>query len=174
MASLKGPAKKRLAALALAAGAIAAVAGCTSPFSQLGATPAKQPAKQQKAATDATVKPQTTACADQQAWTVSGGASMKALYADTGALAADASAGNAPGVEKAGHKLATDALVAATLPLPPVDPASWKAMTAAYAAAGSAIAGGNASGAIPQLEAGNSAIGAFAKAVAKCPAAKSL
>ena len=104
---------------------------------------------------------------------MTGGASMKALYADTGALAADASAGNAPGVKKAGHKLATDALAAATLPLPPVDPASWKAMTAAYASAGSAIAAGNASGAIPQLEAGNSAIAAFAKAVAKCPPAKS-
>lgn len=174
MASLHGPAKKRLAALALAVGAIAAVAGCTTPFGQLGPASSKQPAKQQKAATDATVKTQTTtACADQQAWTVTGGTSMKALYADTGALAADASAGNAPGVKQAGHKLATDALVAATLPLPPVDPASWKAMTAAYASAGSAIAAGNASGAIPQLEAGNSAIGAFAKAVAKCPVAKS-
>ena len=60
MASLKRPAKKRLAALALAAAAIAAVAGCTTPLSQLGGTPSKQPAKQQQAATDATVKTQTT------------------------------------------------------------------------------------------------------------------
>jgi len=65
------------------------VPGCTTPFSPLAGAQSKQPAKQHKAATDAKVNPQTTAWADQSAWTVTGGASMKALYADTGALAAD-------------------------------------------------------------------------------------
>ena len=95
---------------------------------------------------------------------------MKALYADTGALAADASAGNAPAVTQAGRKLALDAVAAATLPLPPVDPASWKALTADYATAGTAIADGNASGAVPHLEAGNGAISAFSAAAGKCSA----
>jgi hypothetical protein len=63
-----------------------------------------------------------------------------------------------------------DAVAAATLPLPPVDPASWKALTADYAAAGTAIAAGNASGAVPQLEAGNGAISAFSAAAGKCSA----
>jgi hypothetical protein len=93
---------------------------------------------------------------------------VKALYADTGALSADASANNLPGVAKAGRKLASDAIAAAALPLPPVDPASWKTLTADYAVAGTAIAGGDASGAVPQLEAGNSAISAFSGATGKC------
>jgi hypothetical protein len=107
-------------------------------------------------------------CAEQAAWNLRGQASVKTLYADTGALAADASAENLPGVTKAGRKLASDAIAAAALPLPPVDPGSWKTLTSDYAAAGTAIAAGNAGGAVPQLESGNSAIGAFSAATAKC------
>jgi hypothetical protein len=107
-------------------------------------------------------------CAEQVAWNLRGKASVKALYADTGALAADASAENLPGVTKAGRKLASDAIAAATLPAPPVDSGSWKTLTADYAAAGTEIADGNAGGAVPQLEAGNSAISAFSAAIGKC------
>jgi hypothetical protein len=107
-------------------------------------------------------------CGEQAAWNLRGHASVKALYADTGALAADASAENLPGVTKACRKLASDAIAAAALPLPPVDPGSWKTLTSDYAAAGTAIAAGNAGGAVPQLESGNSAIGAFSAATAKC------
>ncbi len=53
-------------------------------------------------------------------------------------------AANPPGVAEAGRKLTSDA-----------------------------IAKGDASGAVPQLEAGNSAIGAFTGAAGKCPRAKS-
>ena len=83
-------------------------------------------------------------------------------------MAADASADNLPGVTKAGRKLASDATAAATLPLPPVAPGSWKALIAGYAAAGTALAEGNAGDAVPQLEAGNSAISAFSGATGKC------
>lgn len=117
----------------------------------------------------------------QLAWNLSNSAAVKALYADTGALAADERAENTPRVTKAGHKLASDAIAAATLPLPPVDPGSplppvdpgsWKALTQDYAAAGTAIAGGDASSAVPQLEAGNAAITAFSAATGKCTGAK--
>jgi hypothetical protein len=74
-------------------------------------------------------------------------------------------------VTNAGKKLTSDAIAAATLPLPPVDPGSWKTLTADFAAAGTDIAGGDASGAVPQLEAGNSAISAFSSAAGKCPGA---
>ena len=47
-------------------------------------------------------------------------------------------------------------------------PGSWKTLTADYAVAGTVIAGGDASGAVPQLEAGNSAISAFSGATGKC------
>jgi hypothetical protein len=112
------------------------------------------------------------ACSEQAAWDKRGETSVKALYADTGALSADASANNLPGVAKAGRKLASDAIAAAALPLPPVDPGSWKDLTADYAAAGTAIAKDNAGGAVPQLEAGNSAISAFSSATGKCSGAK--
>jgi hypothetical protein len=108
------------------------------------------------------------ACSGQVAWARRGAASVQALYADTGALSADASANNLPGVAKAGRKLASDAIAAAALPLPPVDPGAWKTLTADYAVAGTAIAGGDASGAVPQLEEGNSAISAFSGATGKC------
>jgi len=111
-------------------------------------------------------------CSQQAAWAQRGEAFVKALYADTGALSADASADNSAAVTKASHKLTSDAIAAATLPLPPVDPGSWKTLTADYAAAGTAIAGGNASGAVSQLEAGNTAMSAFSSAAGKCPAAK--
>jgi hypothetical protein len=112
------------------------------------------------------------ACSEQAGWEKRGAASVKALYADTGALAADASASNQPGVVKAGRTLTSDAIAAATLPLPPIDPGSWKTLTADYAAAGTTIATGNESGAVPQLEAGNSAISAFSSATGKCSGVK--
>jgi hypothetical protein len=67
----------------------------------------------------------------------------------------------------AGRKLTSDAIAAATLPVPPVG-ASWKALTAAYAAAGTALANGDATGAVPKLQEGNSAISAFSTASARC------
>ncbi len=78
------------------------------------------------------------------------------------ALCAD----NAPGVTAAA--LASDALAAATLPLPPMGAQPWKTLTADYAVAGAAIAGGKTSGAVPQLEEGNGAITAFSGAIGKC------
>jgi hypothetical protein len=142
---------------------VAALTGCASVHA---ASPA---------ATRATTKPTAAAadsariaCSEQVAWAQRGAASVTALYADTGALSADASANNLPGVAKAGRKLASDAIAAAALPLPPVDPGSWKTLTADYAVAGTAIAGGDASGAVPQLEEGNSAISAFSGATGKC------
>jgi hypothetical protein len=141
--------------------AVAALTGCANVAH--AASPAATRATTTAAADSARV-----ACSEQVAWAQRGAASVKALYADTGALAADASANNLPGVAKAGRKLESDALAAATLPLPPVDPGSWKTLTADYAVAGTAIAGGDASGAVPQLEAGNSAISAFSGATGKC------
>jgi hypothetical protein len=43
-----------------------------------------------------------------------------------------------------------------------------KALTAAYAAAGTALANGDATGAVPRLQEGNSAISAFSTATAQC------
>ena len=158
-----------LAASVLAAGALA---GCAGAFHH-----AMSPAATQSAATQSAASPSAAAaaqdqmrqaCSEQATWDRRGQVSVKALYADTGALSADASAGNAPAVTQAGRKLASDAIAAAALPLPPVDPASWKALTADYAVAGTAIAGGDASGAVPQLEAGNGAISAFSAAAGKC------
>ena len=160
--------------LALAGSALASVAltGCAGAFHH-----AMSPAATQSAAIQSAASPSAAAaaqdqmrqaCSEQAAWDRRGQVSVKALYADTGALAADASAGNAPAVTQAGRKLALDALAAATLPLPAVDPASWQALTADYAAAGTAIAAGNASGAVPRLEAGNGAISAFSAAAGKC------
>jgi hypothetical protein len=50
----------------------------------------------------------------------------------------------------------------------PSTPARGKPSPLDYAVAGTAIAGGDASGAVPQLEAGNSAISAFSGATGKC------
>jgi hypothetical protein len=141
---------------------VAALTGCSS-ASQHAASPAATRATATVAADAARI-----ACSEQVAWAKRGAASVQALYADTGALSADASANNLPGVAKAGRKLASDAIAAATLPLPAVDPGSWKTFTADYAVAGTAIAGGDASGAVPQLEEGNSAISAFSAATGKC------
>jgi hypothetical protein len=173
---------KRPAAFTLAAAAaIAALAGCTTPFShasgsadtQQTTAAAKQAAtaSQKVSTTDktSTVKTSTVpACPGQEGWSLSAASSLKALYAATGALAADASASNQAGITKAGRALASAGLAAATLPLPPTDPSAWKALTAAYVAAGTALAGGDETDAVPQLEAGNSAIAAFSSAVAKC------
>jgi hypothetical protein len=160
---MKRPAIVTLAGAALA---VAALAGCSSAFSH-SADSAATP----KATASAQEQTQSS-CMAQLAWNLNNSAAVKALYADTGALAADERAQNAPGVTKAGRKLASDAIAAATLPLPPVDPGSWKALTQDYASAGTAIAGGNASSAVPQLEAGNSAISAFSAATGKCASAK--
>ena len=152
--------------LAGAALTVSAVPGCSSPFHHN-----PDPAATRNAAAAAQDQLRLV-CSQQADWDQRGEASVKALYADTGALAADASANNSAGVTQAGRKLTSDAIAAATLPLPPVDPGSWKALTADYAAAGTAVAGGNAGGAVSQLEAGNSAMSAFSSAAAKCPAAK--
>jgi hypothetical protein len=162
----KRPIAVTLAAMAVS---VAALAGCASPFQH-----ASKPATATTTTQNATAAAQSRTrlvCSDQVAWNLRGEASVKALYADTGALSADATAGNLPGLTKAGRKLASDAIAAATLPLPPIDPASWKALTAAYAAAGTALATGNATAAVPQLQAGNSAISAFTTAIGKCSGA---
>jgi uncharacterized protein YceK len=143
--------------------AVAALTGCASAVRHTSSSVAATPAAVAAAADSARL-----ACSEQTTWAKRGAASVTALYADTGALSADASANNLPGVAKAGRKLASDAIAAAALPLPPVDPGSWKTLTADYAVAGTAIAGGDASGAVPQLEEGNSAIGAFSGATGKC------
>jgi hypothetical protein len=162
-----------LAGSVLAAAALAGCAGfhhaASPPAASSTATPgAATSSAATRSAVTAAQDQLRQACYEQEAWDGHGEASVKALYADTGALASDASAGNAPAVTQIGRKLASDAIAAAALPLPAVDPASWKTLTADYAAAGTAIADGNASGAVPQLEAGNGAIGAFSAAAGKC------
>jgi hypothetical protein len=144
--------------------AVAALTGCAA------SAHAASPAATRTAGTAGTAAADAAriACSEQVAWAQRGEASVQALYADTGALSADASADNLPGMAKAGRKLASDAIAAAALPLPPVDPGSWRTLTADYAVAGTAIAGGDASGAVPQLEEGNSAISAFSGATGKC------
>jgi hypothetical protein len=162
-----------LAGSVLAAAALAGCAGfhhaASPPAASSTATPgAATSSAATRSAVTAAQDQLRQACYEQEAWDGHGEASVKTLYADTGALASDASAGNAPAVTQIGRKLASDAIAAAALPLPAVDPASWKTLTADYAAAGTAIADGNASGAVPQLEAGNGAIGAFSAAAGKC------
>ena len=142
--------------------AVAVLAGCTSAHGAGTAATARKAAAQAGAHLR-------QLCTEQVSWERRGEASVKALYADTGALAADASASNFAGVTKAGRKLSSDAIAAATLPLPPLAQSSWKALTTDYAAAGSAIAAGHPGSAVPELEAGNSAISAFSTAVGKCP-----
>jgi len=165
---------KRLIVVTLAGPvlAVAALTGCANVLHH-APSPAAAPAtaaasKDSTAAAAAAADSARIACSEQMTWDKRGAASVTALYADTGALSADGSANNLPGVAKAGRILASDAIAAAALPLPPVDPGSWKILTVDYAAAGTAIAGGDLSGAVPQLEAGNSAIVAFSGATGKC------
>ena len=165
---------KRLIVVTLAGPvlAVAALTGCANVLHH-AASPAATRAtaaasKDSTAAAAAAADSARIACSEQLTWDKRGAASVTALYADTGALSADGSADNLPGVAKAGRILASDAIAAAALPLPPVDPGSWKIFTVDYAAAGTAIAGGDLSGAVPQLEAGNSAIVAFSGATGKC------
>jgi hypothetical protein len=155
--------KRPVATLAGAVLTMAALAGCSSLLHH-----APKPAATRTATAAAAQDQLRLACSQQAAWARRGEASVKALYADTGALAADASANNPPAIMSAGRKLASDAIAAASLPLPPVDPASWKSLTVDYAAAGTAIAAGDAVGGVPQLEAGNGAISAFSTATGKC------
>jgi hypothetical protein len=165
---------KRLIVVTLAGPvlAVAALTGCANVLHHApgpAAAPATAAAsKDSTAAAAAAADSARIACSEQMTWDRRGAASVTALYADTGALSADGSADNLPGVAKAGRILASDAIAAAALPLPPVDPGSWKILTVDYAAAGTAIAGGDLSGAVPQLEAGNSAIVAFSGATGKC------
>jgi hypothetical protein len=144
---------------------VAALTGCASALAHTASPAATRAATTAVASAADSAR---VACTEQVAWAQRGAASVRALYADTGALSADASANNVPGIAKAGRKLASDAIAAAALPLPPVDPGSWRTLTADYAVAGTAIAGGDASGAVPQLEDGNSAISAFSGATGKC------
>jgi hypothetical protein len=151
--------------------AVAALTGCANVLHHApspAAAPATAAASKDSTAAAAAADSARIACSEQLTWDKRGAASVTALYADTGALSADGSADNLPGVAKAGRILASDAIAAAALPLPPVDPGSWKIFTVDYAAAGTAIAGGDLSGAVPQLEAGNSAIVAFSGATGKC------
>jgi hypothetical protein len=182
--SRAGRSRKSLAAVALSVVAVAGLAGCANPFHHSSAAAAKDAATKTAATptksatarktdtgkTTATEKIDTT-CYRQVIWNAQTADSLKALYADIGALQADERADNAPGVKKAGHKLASDAVAAATLALPLVDQKDWMALIAAYATAGTALASGGAVSAVPQLEAGGSAITAFATAVAKCKSA---
>jgi hypothetical protein len=170
--------QRRLAAVTLTAGAIAVLGGCASPLHHAvsSGNPASSSAPSAtasassaaKAARAAVAGRREQACASQAAWSTRARTYLQVIYADTGALAADARAGNAPGVRTAGRRLASDAVAAATLPLPVVDAADWKALLAADAAAGSALAAGGTVGAVPRLEAGSSAVSAFTTAVARC------
>src|ERR1700684_516521 len=89
---------------------VAALAGCAS-ASHHAASPVATRAAATAAADAARI-----ACSEQVAWAKRGAASVQPLYADTGALSADASANNLPGVAKAGRQLASDATAAAALP----------------------------------------------------------
>jgi hypothetical protein len=163
------PLKRPVATLAGTVLTMAALAGCSGLVHH-----APKPTATGTATAAAAQDQLRLGCSEQATWARRGEASVKALYADTGALASDASANNTPAIMRAGRKLASDALAAASLPLPPVDPASWKALTVDYAAAGTAIAGGDAVGGVPQLEAGNGAISAFSTATGKCAGVASL
>ena len=140
----------------------AALAGCSSLGSH--ATTSAATAR----APSTTAAPSKADCTQLTSWNQRGQSAVKALYADTGALTADAQANNSGAVIRAGRKLTSDAIAAATLPVPPVGAASWKTLTAAYAAAGTALAQGNATGAVPQLQQGNTAISEFSTLTAKC------
>jgi hypothetical protein len=168
---------RRRVTVTLAVAAVAARAGGAHPLHHAAAASPAQTAAAQRAATQqaaVTAREKVTlACTGQAAWDAQAGLSVKALYADTGALSADARANNQAGVEKAGRKLASDAVAAAMLPLPPVDASAWKTLIAAYAAAGTALSGGGTTSAVPQLEVGSGALAAFSTAVAKCTAAGS-
>src|SRR5580692_2587377 len=72
--------------------AVAALTGCAS-ASHHATSPAATQATATAAADAARI-----ACSEQVAWSQRGAASVLALYADTGALSADASANNLPGV----------------------------------------------------------------------------
>jgi hypothetical protein len=158
--------RKRVPAAVLAGVAMAGpvlAAGCSSPG--LHTT---TPAATATASRVAAERPSKADCTELTSWNQRGQSAVKALYADTGALTADARANNTRAVAAAGRKLTSDAIAAATLPVPPVAAASWKTLTAAYAAAGTALAKGDATGAVPQLQTGNTAISAFSTVTARC------
>jgi hypothetical protein len=162
---------KRSAAVALAGPIlVAALAGCTSLTDHT--TPAADSASASASAASVAA-PSKASCAALATWNQRGQSAVKALYADTGALTADAQANNARAVISAGRKLTSDAIAAATLPVPPVAPPAWKTLTAAYAAAGTALAKGDATGAVPQLQQANTAISEFSTMTAKCSSASS-
>ena len=145
----------------------AALAGCSSLGSHATTSAATARAPSTAAA------PSKADCTQLTSWNQRGQSAVKALYADTGALTADARANNSRAVAAAGRKLTSDAIAAATLPVPPVAAGSWKTLTASYAAAGTALAKGDATGAVPQLQTGNTAISTFSTATARCAATSS-
>ena len=156
----------RRARAVLVSSVLTTLAGCTSMSQHATATAASASASPSASASAAA--PGKADCAALAAWNQRGQSAVKALYADTGALTADAQANNSGAVIRAGRKLTSDAIAAATLPVPPVAAAAWKTLTAAYAAAGTALAKGDATGAVPQLQTGNTAISAFSTLTAKC------
>jgi hypothetical protein len=143
---------------------VAALAGCASMTQH--ATTSAASASPSGPATVAT--PSRALCTQLAIWNQRGTSAVKALYADTGALTADARANNQRAVAQAGRKLTSDAIAAATLPVPPVGAAAWKTLTAAYAGAGTALAKDDATSAVPQLQQGNTAISTFSTATARC------
>jgi hypothetical protein len=145
---------------------VTALAGCAS-LTQHATTSAASASASASAAAR-TAAPSQSTCLELVSWNQRGASAVKALYADTGALTANARANNAKAVAAAGRKLTSDAIAAATLPVPPVAGDSWKTLTAAYAAAGTALANGDATGAVPKLQEGNSAISAFSTVTARC------
>jgi hypothetical protein len=160
---MKRPAAGALAGPVLASTVLAAaLGGCTKVTGHAAA------AADSASASASTATASKASCAQFAAWNPRGGSAVKALYADTGALTADAHANNANAVAKAGRKLTSDAIAAATLPVPPVASASWKTLTAAYAAAGTSLAKGDATGAVPQLQQANTAISQFSSVTAQC------
>jgi hypothetical protein len=165
-------ARPSLASTVLASAVLAAaLAGCSSLGQHTTASKVVASASASGSASAAT--PARAVCAELATWNQRGTSAVKALYADTGALTADAHANNSKAVVAAGRKLTSDAIAAATLPVPPVAAASWKTLTAAYAGAGTALAKGDATGAVPQLQEGNSAISAFSTSAAKCASTSS-
>jgi hypothetical protein len=163
----RGPIPARLVfgcAVLASTALVVALAGCAS-MTQHATTSA---ASASASAGASTAAPSQATCLELVSWNQRGASAVKALYADTGALTADARANNAKAVAAAGRKLTSDAIAAATLPVPPVAGASWKTLTAAYAAAGTALANGDATGAVPKLQEGNGAISTFSTASARC------
>ena len=92
----------------LASALVAALAGCAS-MTQHATTSA---ASASASAAASTAAPSQATCLELVSWNQRGASAVKALYADTGALTADARANNAKAVAAAGRKLTSDAIEA--------------------------------------------------------------